>query len=284
MVSFIVANSGVITAYVNGKNFEVPPDHPNYQKIKEALANNDADAIESLANVSVGLKNFTAGKAEVLNGEVFYNGQPMHNVLTERILQLMNQGFPFDPMVKFLENLMNNPSSRAVNELYTFLSHHHLPITEDGCFLAYKRVGDDWKDFHSRHYDNSVGNVINMPRNQVDDNLNNGCGRGLHVGSIDYVRGFSTGGHIVVCKVNPANVVSVPLDCNCTKLRTCEYEVIAEYTSDLGQPVYDARGNASQPQQSSSNRYNDDYEDSDYEDEEDDWDSELEDDDDDSVF
>ncbi len=282
MVSFIVANSGVITAYANGKNFEVPPDHPNYQKIKEALVNNDADAIENLANVSVGLKNFTSGKAEVLNGEVFYNGQPMHNVLTERILQLMNQGFPFDPMVKFLENLMNNPSARAVNELYTFLSHHHLPITEDGCFLAYKRVGDNWKDLHSQTFDNNVGNTISMPRNQVDDNLNNGCGQGLHVGSIEYVRTFCSGGHIIVCKVNPANVVSVPLDCNCTKLRTCEYEVVAEYTSNLEAPVYDSQGNASQPQKSSSYNYNDDEDDYD----DDLTDSELDDydDEDDSVF
>jgi hypothetical protein len=65
----------------------------------------------------------------------------------------------------------------------------------------------------------------------------------VHVGSLEYVRGFACGygteggDRIVIVKVNPADVVSVPYDCQNQKVRTCKYEVLREYTGPL--PEYE---------------------------------------------
>jgi hypothetical protein len=130
-------------------------------------------------------------------------------------------------MVKFTENLLENPSRRAVTELYLFLEKGNLPITSDGHFLAYKKVRDDYLDVYSGTIDNSVGQVVEMERNRVDDDKNNTCSYGLHFCSKDYLQSFS-GDRIVILKINPRDVVSIPTDYAFTKGRTCRYEVIGE--------------------------------------------------------
>jgi len=238
-ISFIVTNSGTINAVANGKAYTVPRDHANYPAIKEALVNDDATKFDQLVNVARAVENFTApaansgvGTVTVKDGTVYWNNEPMHNALTDRILSLMRDGFPFDPMLRFLENLMLNPSYRAVNELYNFLDRQGLPITEDGCFLGYKRVREDYTDCYSGKFLNTVGSVVEMPRNNADDNWREACSSGFHVGSIEYVRTFNSGKPVVVVKVNPKDVVSVP-GYDVTKLRTCKYEVVAEYDRNL---------------------------------------------------
>jgi hypothetical protein len=243
-ISYIITNDGTIAASVDNK--PLPPigkDHPNYEAAKAALKAGDGEKLKQLADIPKGVKQFTAGKVEVRDGVVFYEGEALHNAITDRILLLMREGFDFAPMVKFLENLLLNPASSAVRELYDFLAHRALPITEDGHFLAYKRVRDDWTDVYSGKFDNHVGKVVEMARNKVDDTRANGCSYGLHVGTIEYVRDYSgagceNGGHILIVKVNPKDVVSVPTECNCTKLRTCRYEVVDEYKGDLTAALY----------------------------------------------
>ena len=134
---------------------------------------------------------------------------------------------------------MDNPSGRAVNELYGFLEHRALPITEDGCLLAYKSVREDWTDWWSGTIINKVGEKVSIGRNRVDDNCDMGCSYGLHAGTIDYVSGYhGTSGHTVIVKINPKDVVSVPLDLDCAKIRVCSYEVVDVYEGELNKPVY----------------------------------------------
>ena len=126
-------------------------------------------------------------------------------------------GLNIEPMIKFLDNLMENPSKKSVDELYSFLEYGNLPITPDGCFLAYKGVTTDFKDCHTRSFDNSVGAINEMPRNQVNDDPNAACSVGFHVGTFNYARGF--GQETTIVKVDPADAVSVPHDHSCEKLR-----------------------------------------------------------------
>jgi acyl carrier protein len=142
----------------------------------------------------------------------------------------MNEGFDVQPMLSFLENLMQNPSKRAVDELYGFLEQNSLPITEDGHFVAYKRVRDDYMDFYTGKMDNSVGKEVKMERNQVDDDKDRTCSTGLHFCSLEYLPHYhSNQGRIVIVKINPADVVSIPSDYNNAKGRACRYVVIEEY-------------------------------------------------------
>jgi hypothetical protein len=146
------------------------------------------------------------------------------------------------PIFKFITKLNLNPSSRAVNELYTFLEHKFLPLTNNGNFLAYKALRSNFTDVHTGRFDNSVGNVLEMPRNKVDDNKDNGCSYGFHAGTLEYARGFRPcEGKLVLVEINPADVVSIPTDCECQKLRTCKYMVVQEYEVPLEDLAYESR-------------------------------------------
>jgi hypothetical protein len=136
---------------------------------------------------------------------------------------------------------MENPSMQSQKELYDFLEHELLPITEDGCFLAYKAVRSDFMDKYAGKFDNHVGKVCEMQRAKVDDNRSVGCSQGLHAGALNYVAGYGSvdaGDRIVIVKIHPRDVVSVPSDCNHEKLRTCRYEVVGEYQGELLKPLY----------------------------------------------
>jgi hypothetical protein len=45
----------------------------------------------------------------------------------------------------------------------------------------------------------------------------------------------------VLVEIDPADVVSIPTDCNFQKLRTCRYKVVAEYERPLSEQVYQSR-------------------------------------------
>ena len=82
--------------------------------------------------------------------------------------------------------------------------------------------------------DNSPGKIVEMARNEVDDNMHNTCSTGLHFCSKEYldhfgkVRDGKKKDRVVILKINPADVVSIPADYNSTKGRACRYEVIGE--------------------------------------------------------
>ena len=242
-VAFIQSGSGTLTLLIGSETHSVGIDHPNFGKIMQVLHKRDANELLALVDVPTSIENYSKGKIKIQEGLFLYDGYELHNALTERIMKLMVSGHSFEFMVAFLDNLMNNPSGRAVQEGYTFLENRSLPITEDGCFLAYKSVKKDWTDWYSGTFDNSVGKTVSIPRNKVDDNCEKGCSYGLHAGAIDYVssyHGHDPDSHVVIVKINPKDIVSVPTDCDCTKIRVCSYEVVDTYEGDLKEVLYKA--------------------------------------------
>jgi len=234
---------GNLTLVLNNKTYQVLPDHINYKMILEALPSATADELLEIVDVEKAVSAFSDGLVEIKNGKVYYEGEEVHGSVSKRILEFMSKGLPFEPLVNFLNNLMENPSMQSQKELYDFLEHEHLPITEDGHFLAYKAVRSDYKDKYRGVFDNSVGQVVKMQRAKVDDDRARGCSDGLHAGALNYVASYGSvdhGDRIVIVKINPRDVVSVPSDCNCEKLRTCRYEVVGEYQGELSKPLYAA--------------------------------------------
>ncbi len=234
---------GNLTLVLNNRAYQVLPDHINYKMILEALPTATADELLDIVDVEKAVSTFSDGLVEVKNGKVMYEGEEVHGSISKRILEFMSKGLPFQPLVNFLNNLMENPSMQSQKELYDFLEHEHLPITEDGHFLAYKAVRSDFKDKYRGVFDNSIGQVVKMQRAKVDDDRARGCSDGLHAGALNYVASYGSvdnGDRIVIVKINPRDVVSVPSDCNCEKLRTCRYEVVGEYQGELKKPLYAA--------------------------------------------
>ena len=263
---YIVQGSN-ITVVIGTTPHTVSKSHIAYNKLLNAIKSNDWDTVQDIIEPKKAVVNFGQGNIEIEGDKIFWKGREMHNALTKRMVAMIQEDFPVEPLVAFMENLMENPSKRAVNELYGFLEKNTLPITPDGCFLAYKKVRGDYLDCHSQTVLNKpaiyltdedkaklaeqVGKhnevqvevvdgvtVVSMERNMVDDDQNRTCSVGLHFCSKDYLNHFG-GDRIVVLKINPRDVVSIPNDYNDSKGRACRYEIVDEIDKDKADEAFE---------------------------------------------
>jgi hypothetical protein len=233
-----------LNVFFQGKSHTIYATDAKFESAVEEYKNQNWDALHNILNPAQVFLNLYAKyeQIEVKDGNVYVSGEPISNLVASRILDFLAEGVDCVPIFKFITKLNLNPSSRAVNELYTFLEHKFLPVTDNGNFLAYKALRSDFTDVHSGKFDNNVGNVLEMPRNKVDDNKEAGCSYGFHAGTLEYARGFRPfNGKLVVVEINPADVVSIPTDCECQKLRTCKYMVHSEYEVPLEDLTYESR-------------------------------------------
>lgn len=230
-----------VTVLINGQSHTLRLGDSSFLPVLNAIKAGDwaevADAIDRAKAVQKFL-----GVVTVENGLVYYKGEPVHNVVTDRILSFMQRGLDASPLVLFLANLMKNPSKRSVEQLYTFLEHKNLPLTARGTFLAYKGVQSDYYSIRAGNKGrlfNGIGEWVEEPRNSVEDNPDVACGQGLHAGSLEYARDWAgSEGRVVIVEINPKDVVSVPRDADCQKLRTWKYKVVADYERPLNEPLY----------------------------------------------
>lgn len=229
-VPYIITDSA-ITLFLNKKSHTISNAHPNFNSIKDALRMQKWGALTKLVDLPQAIVTYSKGKVQVKDGLVFWGGQPLDNAITERILKMLREGFNIDPMVAFLRNLLQNPREDTVKEFYLFMEKGQLPITSDGHFLAYKKVRNDYKSIHDGKTLNKVGTWVKMKRTEVDPFRDNTCSSGLHFCSKDYLPNFSSHDsthRILILKVNPKDVVTIPSDYNNTKGRACRYFVVGE--------------------------------------------------------
>lgn len=118
----------------------------------------------------------------------------------------------------------------SVDDLLKFMERGDLPIADDGCIIAYKRLftqgnhADVFVDPHTRNVTQKVGSYVFMNEKLVDPNRRNECSNGLHIGRRQYMGSFS-GDVIVMCKIKPEDVIAVPAyDSN--KMRVCGYHIL----------------------------------------------------------
>lgn len=260
----IIQTKNTITIVFHDPEYKsvcIDSSHPNFSEIRNGINNQSWEEVYYLIDIESSISKYTHGKIDIINGGVYYDGEQVHNTICERILEFMNSDIPFEPLLKFLENLMENPSFNSRNELYSFLENENLPITEDGMFLAYKAVRQDYMDIYSGTMSNKVGETVSMPRFKVDDNAGNGCSSGLHAGSIDYVKSY--GGYssrTLIVKINPKDVVSVPNEDH-RKLRCSQYEVVSEFRNVLNDPLYNSDASSSHKKTVNQEYYDDSYDD-----------------------
>ena len=227
-VTYIITDQA-LTVFHEGNVFTVHGDDPRYTTALDALRKDDMDALITAIKPIEGIRRYISDNQRIVIAAetVYFDGAPIHNYCAGRLIDAASEALPLEPLVNFMTNLAENPSKKAADELLQFLEYGDLPLTEDGYFLAYKKVCDDYLDSYSRSVDNSVGQVVQMRRNQVQDDSTVTCSYGLHFCSLEYLRNF-WGNRIMVLKINPRDVVSIPTDYNNTKGRCCKYEVIAE--------------------------------------------------------
>ena len=251
-MNYIISNSGVVCAVAGGKSYTFDKGHQNYSSLLTYLKNGNLEHFEASYDVASTIEHYCEGYVHVDRGSLTWQGVPMPELFTDRILKMRQEGFNIDPMLNFLNNMNDNPSDQAIVELFDFMENQHLPITDDGNFLAYKAVDENFKDLYSGNFDNSVGSEVSVSRESVDSDRDRGCSHGLHVGSIGYVSSYGSvdiqnktkenddngGNQIVICKVNPRDVVSVPTCSKFQKLRCCQYEVVSLFSDIFDTSVH----------------------------------------------
>lgn len=234
MIPYAISGD-VLTMILDGNSVNVRKGDPRFGAIVKCIDEGDKKKLKKCLDIKQALSTFVgSGKAEVKNGEVLFSGTPVHGNIKKRILEFMSEGFPFKPLLRFLEWSFQNPSIESRKELFDFLEHNDIKIDSAGYIWAYKAITDDWKDKHSQTISNKVGNFVKVDRDSVDPNRFAACSHGLHVGSMGYVRSFwNNCGKIIYVRINPKDVVSVPKDHSCMKMRVCAYQVMAEFREML---------------------------------------------------
>jgi len=248
-----------ITIFWEGKPYTLRSDHANFKLAEKAILDARYDDLGDLLDISKAVENFVEGEIEVKDEIVYYKGHRLHGVVVDKLLDMLRSGMKDSaPLTNFITRLQANPSANSVNELYSFLSYKSLATTPEGRVLGYKGVqGDFWSstgnadtivvqgETNDRHQIlNEVGSTIEVARRCVDDNKDNHCSFGLHVGSYDYANQWAgQDGRLLLVEFDPQDAVSVPTDCDFQKLRVSKYKVVSDITGtrkELDTPVYEA--------------------------------------------
>lgn len=237
-------------------------DRPDvYAEINKLLSKPDLD-FETVSNELFGLMSpeakvrqsiedsyYLSNSLSLVGGKILFGDEVLEETLAEHMLSLLNEdNAPKDEKmwrsyVKFLDNLFQNASEDVRKQLFRWMNYenqagHAFGITDDGCLVGYKGCEGtilepmsrftghaivDGVDFNG-HIPNKVGSVVQMPRSQVTADPEIGCSYGLHVGTRDYATSWAP--ILILVKVNPRDIVSVPYECDSQKMRVCEYTVI----------------------------------------------------------
>lgn len=279
----------VITIFWEGKPYSLRKDHPNFQNAKNAILEGDYESLGDFVDIQKAVEDFVEGDIEVRNEVVYYKTHRLHGVVVDKLLEMLRAGMKDSaPLVNFITRLQSNPSANSVNELYSFLSYKSLPTTPEGKVLGYKGVKGDFYsstgnadtivvqgEVNDQHQIlNEVGATIEVARRCVDDNKDNHCSYGLHVGSYDYANQWAgEDGRLLVVEFDPEDAVSVPTDCDFQKLRVSKYKVVSDITDtrkelnkvvyEANKPIYDEVGDDWSDEGDWSDDYVDDAEESD---------------------
>jgi len=248
-----------LTIFWEGKPYTLRKDHINFKLAKQAIFEARYEDLGDLLDIAKAVEDFVEGEIEVKDEVVFYKNHRLHGVVVDKLLEMLRAGMKDSaPLTNFITRLQSNPSANSVNELYSFLSYKALPTTPEGKVLGYKGVKGDFYSStgnadtivvqgttnESHQIFNGVGETIEVSRRCVDDNKDNHCSFGLHVGSYDYANGWAGGdGRLLVVEFDPEDAVSVPTDCDFQKLRVSKYKVIEDITDtrkELNKVVYEA--------------------------------------------
>lgn len=231
-----IATHDQITVLYKRQTHVVPSTAANYPLLLNALMCKDyAEAAQHL-EIETSISAWSAAAFTIQENRVLYLGKAVPESFGARILEMYRKGEDPAPLFAFYERLACNPSKRSVEQLWGFLQHLGIPIEPTGHFLAYKGIRADHKDCHSGTIDNHPGQVVSMPREAISDDPNYACHAGLHVGSEAHAKGY--GSIMIICRVDPADVVCVPFDASAQKMRVCKYEVIGYHSGTLSSTVH----------------------------------------------
>jgi len=251
-VNHVITEGSVTVIFNNDGTNEaktVRSDNEMYKTIVKALRAKDYNNLDILCDKATYINKNSDGMFEVRNNVVYVGGDKLPAGLSKILINLVDTGCDITYLLKFWDNLKENPSARSIECLYTFLEANNCTITTDGCFIGYKAVRNDYMDKYSGKINNNIGEEPEMERSKVNDDPQHTCSFGLHVAAFDYAANSygnrNRGDRLLAVKVNPKDVVAVPYDYHNTKIRVCKYKVVEDITDEWREkkePLYFEEG------------------------------------------
>ena len=147
-------------------------------------------------------------------------------------------------MEAFLKRLGAAISKRDhnVQDVLRFMEQGDLPLTDDGCIIAYKVLRSTTKgsytkklpegvfvDCHTGKVEQRVGSFVTQSEDLIKKDKYQ-CGTGLHIARRAYLNGFH-GDIIVMVKIKPEDVIVVPHG-EPDKMRVKGYHILAKIPKD----------------------------------------------------
>lgn len=244
-----------ISLYENGRMYVADNTHGNWDAIVANVTAGDRAGHLFDATITAAEKfKKVSNRVSVSGGQLYFDNELVNNRLAKQIIAFLREDLDFIPLVNFYEKIATNPTKHSRKQLYKWLDKNKFTIDSDGDIIMYKGVtvdpdGETYRSIHAGpaivdgvsvngHVPQKVGTVVEMPRSAVNADPSVGCSYGLHASSWDYAKNFSAGA-VLTLKVNPADVVSVPTDCDEVKVRTFRYKVVGVTEVEIPQALYD---------------------------------------------
>ena len=231
----------MVIIFDSGSVRTVENNHPRYDDVKEFLDSGEATAEGISAILDAAINDLSerliqvTDRVSIANGHFLVDGDVTDNALSRHIMKMLDDGDNnYLNVVKFYENLLQNPSEYSREQLFDWLTATNgFSIDENGYVLGYKYVDENGYSYHAgyAYVDGQLvqgkipyarGSIVTMPRADVESDPTVGCSTGLHIGTWNYVAGRQ---HILKVAYNPRDVVSVPSK-ETDKLRVCRLAVL----------------------------------------------------------
>jgi hypothetical protein len=232
-MNYIVTNEDLTITLDDGKVYTLHTSHINFKQIIMSLLDGDEEAVIEHLDINTSMKKWGKKRVHIEGNKMFFKGKLLDDSLSRRAIKLYEDGKNIKPIELFLEKLNRNPDKRVIEQIYRFLTTNNLPLTWDGDFLAYKFVTKDYKDCHTGKIDNSIGKFVKLNRSECCDDPNQLCAPGLHACSKEYFGSYGDNAKLIIVKISPENVVSIPNEYKDTKLRCCAYYCLQDCPRDI---------------------------------------------------
>lgn len=222
-----------VELFYNGKVYSVLKGEGKFKLISRLVKENPVKTQEDMDLLIDKVYKIISAVSEIKKDFKKFTKEFDMNIFPDfiqvKLKSYLENKFPIDSIVNLWKNIKENPSEQSKEHVFKYLNENNFMFTEDGCFIAYKKVTEEFRDCHTNRFDNSIGAVVSMPREQCDFNPNVDCSVGFHVANLGYARGFS-GSRLLEVKVDPKDFTSIPTSAS-GKMRCCKYKVMREVTN-----------------------------------------------------
>jgi hypothetical protein len=242
MLPHIKTSNCLIITQADGQPAQVAVSHPHFNEIyatvladraSEAELNQMWEYIRPIKRVQRLLPQDSEVQLDlspegvltaVIDGSVY----DVPTDLAQTINEVHKASGNLRPFALFLKKLSENPRKEVASELWGFIAACGMTLDEDGNFLAYKNVNEDFTSPYDNKTDNTPGTVLRMRRQDVQHDSHVTCSTGFHFAAWGYLKHYASGRKTVLLSVSPADVVSIPSDYNNMKGRACSYKILRE--------------------------------------------------------